>query len=154
MLEFILFLSADEKEILALIKKANFTFEENSAICLIGDKFFGFLNKRRRAVIICTQNAKKVTGFSIPRAYDEEPYHTQFHIRRTLRHEAVHVAQACNKNRPLNLFNLKTKKLSSFKLKAFEGSTLISGNAEKELEAYLMEEKPGLIKKALKEYCF
>ena len=46
MLEFILFLNSPEKEIVSLIKKANYKIEENTPLCLISKKFFGFLKKK------------------------------------------------------------------------------------------------------------
>ena len=39
------------------------------------------------------------------------------------------------------------------KIKALKGSTLISGEEEKEREAYILEDKPKLLKKELKKYC-
>ena len=39
------------------------------------------------------------------------------------------------------------------KLKALNSSVQLSGNYEKELEAYVMEDKPGKVKETLKNYC-
>ena len=55
-MEFLLFLTAKEKEILELIYKAGFTVEENTPLCLIGKKYVGFTKKWQRSVVICTQN--------------------------------------------------------------------------------------------------
>ena len=67
MLEFIEFLSYRDKEILELVRKANFSVEENTPLCLLGKKFFGFLKKEQRTVVICTNNAKQAGGFSFPK---------------------------------------------------------------------------------------
>ena len=56
-MEFLLFLSGIDKEILALIRKADFTVEENTPLCLLGKKFFGFLKREQRSIVICTKNA-------------------------------------------------------------------------------------------------
>ena len=45
MLEFLLFLNGSEKQILELIQKADYKVEENSPVCLINEKFFGFATK-------------------------------------------------------------------------------------------------------------
>ena len=39
------------------------------------------------------------------------------------------------------------------KLKALNSSVQISGNHEKEIEAYVMEDKPRKVKEILKTYC-
>ena len=64
MLDFITFLSAKEKDILDLIYKAQYSVEENTPLCLLGDKFFGFLKKRTKTVVICTENAKEYGGYN------------------------------------------------------------------------------------------
>ena len=46
-----------------LIYKAKFTIEENTPLCLLGDKFFGFLKLKQKSVVICTENAKKIGGY-------------------------------------------------------------------------------------------
>ena len=43
--------------------------------------------------------------------------------------------------------------MNKYKKKALEGSTLVSGNREKEKEAYTLEDKPIIIIKELKKYC-
>ena len=59
-MEFLLFLTAKEKEILELIYKAQFSVEENTPLCLLGKKYVGFVKKRQKTVVICTQNIKSV----------------------------------------------------------------------------------------------
>ena len=45
-MEFILFLSKIDKEIIELINKSNNSIEENTALCLIDRKYVGFFKKR------------------------------------------------------------------------------------------------------------
>ena len=62
-MEFILFLSKIDKEIIELINKSNHTIEENTALCLIDKKYVGFYKKREKAIVICTKNAKRLGGY-------------------------------------------------------------------------------------------
>ena len=74
-------------------------------------------------------------------------------IRRALRHESIHVAQECNNS---NLINPRTKKneiISTLKANALKGSIALTGEKEKEYEAYSMEDQPRQIIRALKKYC-
>ena len=45
-MEFILFLSKIDKEIIELINKSNHSIEENTSLCLIDKKYVGFYKKR------------------------------------------------------------------------------------------------------------
>ena len=154
MLEFVLFLNSSEKKIVELIKEANYKIEENTPLCLIGDQFFGFLKKSKRTVVICTSNAKKYGGYSFNKAnQSKESFKTGLMIRRALRHEAVHIAQECNKGNLLNILDPKNNKISPYKLNALKGSTEFSGEYDKEYEAYSLEDKPKKVITALKQYC-
>jgi len=154
-MEFLLFLSSIDKEILDLVYKANFLVEENSPLCLLGKTYFGFLKKESKTMVICSQNAMDVGGYSIPRiGRNEYNGQTRLYIRRALRHESVHVAQFCNNGQALNMVEKDKMKLHPFKEKALAGSTTVSGNREKEHEAYWMEDRPNLVKSALKRFCF
>ena len=154
-MEFIDFLNSREKEILNLIYQANYLAEENTPLCLLGKKYFGFLKKKKKTVVICTQNAKDVGGYSIPRSHhNDNSYNpTKIYINRALRHEAVHVAQGCNNGNLLGISKRRNLKMNKYKLQALEGSTLISGNRGKEIEAYTLEDKPIIIIEELKKYC-
>ncbi len=155
MLEFIFFLKKIDKEIIELVYKAGFLVQENAAICRYGKQFFGFLDKRNKTLVICTQNAKIIGGYFIPRNHSDESYsHTHMHIRRALRHEATHVAQMCNEGEVLEMVERKKMKLHPFKKDALEGSIKVSGNREKEYEAYWMEDRPKIVRDALRKYCF
>ncbi len=75
-------------------------------------------------------------------------------IRRALRHEAVHVAQECNNGDLLGLKSYKKKAISAQKINAFKGSSRLTGNVEKEYEAYLIEDQPRKVIAVLKKFCF
>ena len=150
-MEFILFLSKIDKEIVELINKSNHSIEENTALCLIDKKYVGFFKKREKAIVICTKNAKKLGGYRKDKRYDN--HKTNIYIRRALRHEATHLVQSCNNNKPTGVIKNIEDKIHKGKLKALNSSLQISGNYEKELEAYVMEDKPRKVKELLKNYC-
>ncbi len=154
-MEFLLFLNTNEKEILSLIYKANFSVEENTPLCLLGENFFGFLKRKQKRVVICTKNAMNIGGYWIPKGIRDNDYDaTGAIVRRALRHEAVHVAQSCNKGNLLNIDQGRNLKLHPYKVEALRGSIKISqGSKAREYEAYLIEDKPKLVITALKKYC-
>ena len=149
-MEFILFLSKLDMEIIDLINKSNNSIEENTSLCHLNEKFVGFYKREERSIIICTENAKKLGGYRKNQNYNHK---TNVYIRRALRHEATHLVQSCNKNKPTGIIKNIEDKLHIAKLKALNSSVEISGNYEKELEAYVMEDKPRILKKILKSYC-
>ena len=150
-MEFILFLSKIDKEIIELINKSNHSIEENTALCLIDKKYVGFFKKREKTIVICTKNAKKLGGYREDKRYDN--HKTNIYIRRALRHEATHLVQSCNNNRPTGVIKNIEDRIHEGKLKALNSSLQLSGNYEKELEAYVMEDKPRKVKEILKSYC-
>ena len=150
-MEFILFLSKIDKEIIELINKSNNSIEENTALCLIDRKFVGFYKRREKAIIICTENAKKLGGYRKGKNYDNQK--TNLYIRRALRHETTHLVQSCNNNKPTGVIKNIEDKIHKGKLKALNSSVRLSGNYYKELEAYVMEDKPRKVKEILKNYC-
>ncbi len=154
MLEFILFLNSPEKEIVSLIKRANYRIEENTPLCLISSKFFGFLKKKQRTIVICTDNAKSYGGYMFAKGPKSEgSFKTGLMVRRALRHESVHIAQECNGGN-LIYQGRKDIKISSHKINALEGSTKLTGEREKEIEAYALEDRPREVISLLKEFCF
>ena len=150
-MEFILFLNKIDKEIIELINKSNHSIEENTALCLIDKKFVGFYKKGEKTIVICTQNAKRLGGYREDKRYDN--HKTNIYIRRALRHETTHLVQSCNNNKPIGVIKNIEDKIHKGKLKALKSSVRISGNFDKELEAYVMEDKPRKIKEILKIYC-
>ena len=154
-MEFIIFLSKLDKEIIELVRKANYSLAENSPICLTNKKYIGFHNKAQKLIIICTENAKKITNFRKKQLLNKNDNHkTKLYIKKALRHEATHMVQSCNNNKIIgNIENIK-KRLNKNKIKALKSSMMISGsNLNREFEAYLMEDKPRKVIKAIKKYC-
>ena len=154
MLEFLVFLTAKDKEIVDLVYKAKFSFEENTALCLLGKRYFGFTKNKQKRVVICTNNAMEIGGHFMPRSnIQDNSDRTYLYIRRVLRHEAVHVAQSCNEGKALNMFPKEKMRIHPYKENALKGSAKLSGKREKEIEAYWMEDKPRYVINALKKYC-
>tara|TARA_Y100001978_G_scaffold67166_1_gene60369 strand:+ start:58 stop:525 length:468 start_codon:yes stop_codon:yes gene_type:complete len=154
-MEFIIFLSKLDKEIIELVKKANYSIEENSPICLINKKYIGFHNRTEKLIVICTENAKKITNFRSNQLLNKNDNHkTGLYIKKALRHEATHMIQSCNNNKIIgNIEDIK-KRLNKNKFKALKSSMEISGsNLNREFEAYIMEDRPRKVIKAIKKYC-
>ena len=151
-MEFVDFLDKKEIAIIKIVEQAGYKIEENKPLCLVSNNYVGFLNKRKKVLIICTSNAKKREGYTILRKKDKDTFErTALHIKKALRHEAVHVAQECNNG---NLLNIDKKlSMSPLKLKALNESIKISGEREKERQAYILENKPKLVEKELIRYC-
>tara|TARA_B100000214_G_scaffold360068_1_gene322119 strand:- start:474 stop:932 length:459 start_codon:yes stop_codon:yes gene_type:complete len=151
-MEFLQFLDKTEVEIIKMVEKAGYKTVENTKQCLISENYAGFLNRKNKEIIICTNNAKKKEGYKFIRQKDNDIFErTAINIKRAVRHEAVHVAQECNGGKSLKIDRKLSMNLS--KINAFKGSIRISGELEKEREAYILEDKPKLIKSELKKYC-
>ncbi len=152
MLEFIGFLDKIEVEIVKMIEKAGYKTKENTELCQLSDDYVGFLNKRKKVIIICTDNAKKREGYMLLRKKDRDTFErTALHIKKALRHEAVHIAQECNNGNLLKIE--RSLSINPSKKKALNGSIKISGEKEKEIQAYILEDKAKLVKKEFKKYC-
>ena len=154
-MEFIIFLSKLENEILDLLIKANYVVEENKIECLLNKKIKGLHNFEENKIIICTENAKKKTNYrNKKRLPNKDNFKTERAIRKALRHEATHAIQKCNNNKVVgNIIKLE-KKLHESKRKSLEFSTSnFSGTYAKEVEAYVLEAKPQKVKKLIKKYC-
>ena len=151
-MEFIEFLDKIEVEIIKIIEIAGYRTAENTKLCLLSENYVGFLDRRKKEIIICTSNAMRREGYTLLRKKDKDTLErTALHIKKALRHEAVHVAQECNGG---NLLKIDRKlSINPSKIKALNGSIRISGQAEKERQAYILEDKPRLIKDELKKYC-
>ena len=154
-MEFIIFLSKLDKEILDLLIKANYIVEENKIECLINKEIKGLHNYEDNKIIICTENAKRKTNYRNKKQLpNKENIKTELAIRKALRHEATHAIQKCNKNKTLGDIKDLESKLHQSKRRALEFSTSnFSGTYAKELEAYVLEDKPKTVKKMLKKYC-
>ncbi len=153
-MEFLLYLSSIDKEIVNLIYKSDIQIKENTFLCLKRKKFMGALNRRNKTLIICTENIKNYAGYTIPTVLGEERDETKLLIRETLRHEAVHVAQNCNEGNPLALKNKEEMKVNTYKESLINKSAAISKSEEREHEAYWLENKPELVINSIKRFCF
>ena len=151
-MEFLGFLDKAEVEIIKMVEEAGYITTENSKLCLLDEKYVGFFNRKKKEITICTSNAKKREGYTILRKNSEEVFEkTALHIKKAIRHEAVHVAQECNNG---NLLEIDGKlSMNSSKINALNGSIRISGEEEKERQAYILEDRPRLIKNKLRRYC-
>ena len=151
-MEFIEYLDKIESEIIKIVEQAGYRTEENREPCLLGDDYVGFLDKRKKVIIICTNNAKRRERYNLLRRNDRDTFErTALHIKKALRHEAVHVAQECNDG---NLLKMDEKlKMNISKIKSLKGSIKISREEKRERQAYILEDKPKIVKKELEKYC-
>ena len=154
-MEFIIFLSKLDKEILDLLIKAKYMVEENKIECLLNKEIKGLHNYEKNEIIICTENAKRKTNYrNMKHNSNQDNFKTKKAIRKALRHEATHVIQKCNNNKIIGDIKDLESKLNMNKRKALEFSTSkFAGSYAKEVEAYILEDKPRTVKKFLIKYC-
>ena len=154
-MEFIIFLSKLDKEILDLLIKSNYLVEENKIECLLNKEIKGLHNFKENKIIICTENAKKKTNYkNIKKHPNKDNFKTERAIRKALRHEATHAIQKCNDNEIIGDIKNLESKLHKSKKKALKFSTSnFAGNYAKEVEAYILEDKPKKVKNMIKKYC-
>ena len=151
-MEFLEYLDRKEVEIIKIIEKIGYKTEENKPLCQLSEDYVGFLDKRKKVIIICTNNAKKREGYTFLRKKDTDAFErTALHIKKAIRHEAVHVAQECNNGKILQIE--KNLSMNITKMKALKESIKISGEVERERQAYILENKPKIVEKELKKYC-
>ena len=151
-MELIEFLDQVEIEIIRMVEKAGYSIEENKPLCLLGRNYVGFFKKRQKTIVICTENAIKREGYTLQNKRDVNRFErTAKHIKKALRHESIHIAQECNNG---NLLYMKKElSMNPAKLEALNGSIKISGEEEKEKQAYILEDSPKEVKKVLIKYC-
>ncbi len=153
-MEFIIFLSKLDKEILDLLIKANYIVEENKIECLLNKEIKGLHNFEENKIIICTENAKRKTNYRVTKQKNKDNFKTELAIRKALRHEAAHAIQKCNNNKTVGDIKVLENKLHQSKRKALDFSTSnFAGTYAKEVEAYILEDKPKKVKKMIKKYC-
>ena len=153
-MEFIIFLSKLDKEILNLLIKANYIVEENKIECLLNKEIKGLHNFKENKIIICTENAKRKTNYRNNQQLNKDNFKTERAIRKALRHEATHAIQKCNENKTIGDIKKLESKLHQSKRKALEfSSSNFSGTYAKEVEAYVLEDKPKKVKNLIKKYC-
>ena len=154
-MEFIIFLSKLDKEILELLMKANYIVEENKIECLLNKEIKGLHNFVENKIIICTENAKRRTNYrNAKQRTSNDNFKTKLAIRKALRHEATHAIQKCNNNKTVGDIKTLEGKLHQSKRKSLEFSTSnFSGTYAKEVEAYILEFKPKKVKNMIEKYC-
>jgi len=154
-MEFIIFLSKLDKEILDLLIKANYVVEENKIECLLNKEIKGLHNFVENKIIICTENAKRKTNYrNEKKRPNKDNFKTELAVRKALRHEATHAIQKCNNNKTIGDIKNLEGKLHKSKRKALDFSTSnFSGTYAKEVEAYILEDKPKKVKSMIKKYC-
>jgi len=154
-MEFIIFLSKLDKEILDLLIKANYKVEENKIECFLNKEIKGLHNFVENKIIICTENAKRKTNYKLTKSnLNKENFKTERVIRKALRHEATHAIQKCNNNKTIGDIKKLESKLHQSKRKALDfSSSNFSGTYAKEVEAYVLEDKPKKVKNLIKKYC-
>ena len=154
-MEFIIFLSKLDKEILDLLIKANYIVEENKIECLLNKEIKGLHNFEENKIIICTENAKRKTNYrNENKRINKDNFKTKLAIRKALRHEAAHAIQKCNNNKTVGDIKKLEGKVHQSKKKALDFSTSnFSGTYAKEIEAYVLEDKPKKVKDFIKKYC-
>ena len=154
-MEFIIFLSKLDKEIFDLLIQANYIVEENKIGCLLNKEIKGLHNFVENKIIICTENAKRKTNYrNMKQQQSMNNIKTERAIRKALRHEATHAIQKCNNNKIIGDIKKLENKLHQTKRKALKFSTSnFSGTYAKEVEAYVLEDKPKKVKNFIKKYC-
>ena len=118
-MEFILFLSKLDKEILDLLIKTNYIVEENKIECLFNKEIKGLHNFEENKIIKCTENAKRKTNYRNKKQFPKKDnIKTERAIRKALRHEATHAIQKCNNNKIIGDIKKLESKLHQSKRKA------------------------------------
>ncbi len=85
-MEFLAYLDRIEIEIIKLVEEAGYKTEENTSLCLLSNDYVGFFDKRKKVIIICTNNAKKREGYTLLRKKDKNTFErTALHIKKALR---------------------------------------------------------------------
>jgi len=125
----------------------------SKSISLIEKKYLD--NFIENKIIICTENAKKKTNYRNEKQRpNKENFKTKLAIRKALRHEATHAIQKCNNNKTVGDIKDLDAKLHQSKRRSLEFSTSnFSGTYAKEVEAYILEDKPKKVKNMIKKYC-
>ena len=154
-MEFIIFLGKLDKEILDLLIQANYVVEENKIECLLNKEIKGLHNFVENKIIICTENAKRKTNYrNKKKRPNKDNFKTELAIRKALRHEATHAIQKCNNNKTVGDIKKLESKLHQSKRKALAFSSAnFSGTYAKEVEAYVLEDKPKKVRKLIEKYC-
>ncbi len=139
-MDFLIYLTQDSKQVLDMVRAAQFRIAENIGMCR-NRNVFGFVNSGRQFVV-CTSNIK---------GSGHNPY---FYVPETVFHEAVHVAQQCKGEAFWNA--TANMPLQWNKMQDINKSVALSSGSlrQQEHEAFWMEDKPAEVKRVLKKFCF
>ena len=140
-MEFLLYLSPQGQQLIRDLISAKFHIHENIGFCY-NSQMFGYADYPNKFVI-CTNNIRN-GGWDMKR-----------YIPETVYHEAVHVAQICNKG-DLGL-TAKQTPLPWNKLQDVKNSVKTTKNygaEHKEREAYYLEDKPQKVRYYVRKFCF
>jgi hypothetical protein len=149
-MEFLLYLTPTGKEILNILITSKFKIQENTQVCKERKNVFGYLTHHSKEFGICTKNIKE-GGWSL-----------KHYVNETLYHESVHAAQICKTKQIFSIFGpsplgipKKDMPISSDKLNDVQNSKSVFGigSADREHEAYYLEDKPDKVLYFLKKYC-
>jgi len=108
-MEFIIFLSKTDKEILDLLVKANYVVEENKIECLLNKEIKGLHNLLENKIIICTENAKRKTNYRNKKKNIDQIEVLPLDFRKKLKDDGFKVSELSIQER--NLANDGTLKL-------------------------------------------
>ena len=79
-MEFIEFLDKTEIEIIKMVEKAGYVTTENTKLCLSGENYAGFLNRRKKEIIICTNNAKRRERYTLLKKSNMDIFENVYNI--------------------------------------------------------------------------
>jgi len=136
-MDFLLYLTPIGREILTGILMKNYQVQENAPICKKQKELFGYTKAPN--LVICTDNIKNTVS---PVSY---------YVNETVYHEAVHVIHSCIGG-PISIRDaiLPTDKL----LDVLRSSKITGSPVVYETEAYYLEDKPHMVNRFMKKYCF
>jgi len=135
------YLNPQAREVIQIIRKANYNVVENISWCANG--YAGGIIRESRTFFICTHNI--LDGSSARR-----------NLHETIYHEAAHVAQMCKGLKPIGI-PLSAMPLPQKKIVDITKSLSLTKNrvsSRIEHEAYWLEDKPAEVVKYLRKFCF
>ena len=136
------YLSPTGQQVIEYVSKAHYKIQQNGSFCSNKD-LVGSAIAETRTFLICTRN---MLNQSLSKEFIEE----------TVNHEAVHVAQSCNRGRVLGI-PINEMTLPANKIQDLRRSISITKNPRIrgiEHEAYWLEDKPEQVIYYLKKFCF
>ena len=136
------YLPPESRQLVELIRQAQFTIRENISWCSDG-RYAGAIIQDSKTFFICTRNILN------------KPDANRFLIE-TVNHEAAHAAQACKGMKPIGI-PLSAMALSRDKVQNIDKSIRLTKHENTrrlEHEAYWLEDKPQETIKYLQKFCF